>query len=106
MKIEKITEKELQNILDEFKRFQSTYFWTPPSSASARRSEEKRNSKEWNFIVDNKTVTAKITVSCSCKNYYSTREIKVDSENKKMMIPFLKKLIENGEFPETQTIAN
>ena len=100
MKIENITEKELKNVLSQFERFVNTYFWTPPACASMRRAEENRNSNIWNFIADGKKVICEIKVSCSCKNYYSSRSISVDGQSKKMMVPFLKTLLKNGEFAE------
>lgn len=93
MKIENITKTELEDTLNQFERFANTYFWTPPASASARRGEEQRNSSKWEFLVDGKPVICSVSISCSCKNYYSTRKILVDGQPKKMMVPFLKKLI-------------
>jgi hypothetical protein len=98
MKIKGITKSELGNVLNQFNRFANTYFWTPPQQASSRRSEERRNSNFWEFEVDGQNVSCEIKISCSCKNYYSNRIISVAGENKKMMIPYLKKLIEKGEF--------
>lgn len=98
MKVENITREELQKVLSEFERFANTYFWTPPGNAFFRRSEEKRNSNKWEFMVDGQSVVCEISISCSCKNYYSTRMIAVNGELKKQMIPYLKKLITQGEF--------
>ena len=93
MKVEGITRKELTECIEHFTRFANTYFWRSPGNASSRRSEERRNSKSWSFTVDGKPVTASVEISCSCKNYYSYRSVTVGDENKKMMLPFLKKCL-------------
>lgn len=87
-------------IFNEFNRLKNTYFWKPLSSASSRRSEEKRNSNSWNFLLDGKEVHVKINVSCSCRNYYCTRTIKNNGSNVKMMIPFLNKLLKECFFAD------
>jgi hypothetical protein len=103
MKITGITKRELTHVLGQFERFANTYFWTPPGNASNRRSEEHKNSNTWEFNVDEKLVVCSISIRCSCKNYYSTRAVNVDGGNKKMMIPYLNKLLKEGEFIDDLT---
>jgi hypothetical protein len=93
MNVQHITQKELTDCIAHFERFARTYFWTPPSSASSRRSEERRNSREWTFTVDGQPVTASVMISCSCRNYYAYREVTVGDEQKKMMVPYLRKCL-------------
>lgn len=97
MKVEGITRKELTECVKHFEKFANTYFWKPPCDARSRRYEEKRNSKSWSFTVDGKPVTASVEISCSCKNYYAYRTVKAGDENKKMMIPYLKKCLASME---------
>ena len=94
MNVQGITKKELTECVEHFEKFANTYFWNPPCNASGRRYEEKRNTKSWSFTVDGKPVTASVEISCSCRNYYAYRSVKVGDENKKMMVPFLKKCLE------------
>ncbi|MFA5397603.1 MAG: hypothetical protein WC346_16455 [Methanogenium sp.] len=97
MNVQGITVQEMKNCIEHFEKFAKTYFWNPPSSASARRWEEERNTKSWNFTVDEIPVEAKVKISCSCRNYYAYRSVKIGEENKKMMIPFLKKCLSSLE---------
>lgn len=98
LKVAGITKSELNDVLAHFERFSSTYFWTPPAYASTRRREEKRNSQRWEFQVNGEDVEASVEIRCSCKNYYATRTIKVDGSPRRMMVPYLKKLIAQGQF--------
>jgi len=100
--VEGITREEIRNIEAQFRRFASTYWWTPPPTASARRAEECRNSNSWSFSVNGEQVACSVEVSCSCKNYYATREIWVGAERKKMMVPYLAKLLAEGKFNDSQ----
>jgi len=100
MKITGITKQELQFSIEQFQKFANTYYWTPQKSASGRRNEERRNSHKWFFEVDGIEVSAAIEVTCSCHNYYCVRSVYVGEESKKMMVPYLKKLLEKGEFSE------
>ena len=103
MKIEGITKQEIEECLAHFEKMANTYFWTPPASASSRRYEECKNSRGWFFKVDGVDVAAEVEVSCSCKNYYSTRTVRVGAEFKPQMVRYLKKLISEGEFISTTT---
>jgi len=62
--------KELKNNLKEaielHEKMKNSYFWTPPSNASSRRSYEKNNS--FSFAYPGLTVDCE--TSCSCKNIY------------------------------------
>ena len=97
-KITEITKQQLANCLAHFERFAGTYFWRTPSDANSRRQEEKRNSREWTFKVDGQEVVASVKVTCSIANYYATRRVLVNGVDKKMMIPYLRKLIDTGVF--------
>lgn len=95
MVIEGISRDELAKAIEHFERFGKTYFWSPPGNASGRRYEEQKNSKEWTFTVNGLPVFASVRVSCSCRNYYADRTVTVGGEDKKMMVPFLKKCLES-----------
>lgn len=59
-------------IIEEAATMKNAYFFAPPSSASARRSYEKKHSHakvEWEE--GGHTYTAEYTVDCSCKNVYA-----------------------------------
>jgi hypothetical protein len=93
MNVQGITVKELTGCIEHFQKFGKTYFWNPPSSASGRRYEESRNSDSWSFTVDGVPVEASVKISCSCRNYYAYRTVKVGEEYKKQMVPYLRKCL-------------
>ena len=68
------TSKAIQKYLDLNKKFKGAYFWRPPSSADARRRYEKSNS----FSYEGDGITLIFDVSCSCKNIYVTKFVKID----------------------------
>ena len=59
-------------IIQEAENMKNAYFFNPPTSASARRSYEKKHSHDEITWIDGKdTYTAAFYVSCSCKNVYA-----------------------------------
>lgn len=98
LKIEGISADTLEAIYDHWNRFNGAYFWSPPGSASGRRSEEKRHYRNVDFSVNGEPVNVEIQVTCSCKNYYVSRDVTVDGTRKARGGQFLKKLLEKGTF--------
>ena len=97
-KIHGITSAELEGMILHWERFAGCYFWSPPSSASRRRSEEHCNYRNIDFCVDGKPVNYLVSVSCSCKNYYCTRTLTIDGNAKARGLVWLKKWSTNGVF--------
>jgi hypothetical protein len=73
----KATAKDLKEILRMKKqdidfcisfhdKHKNSYFWSPPSNAYGRRSEEQKK----NFVKTIGKYQYQSSVSCSCKNYY------------------------------------
>lgn len=93
-----ITKNGLKGLVSHWEKFAKCYFWSPPGSASGRRSEEKRHYRETEFSVDASTVHVKIEVSCSCRNYYCTKQVRVDGERK--TLAYLKGLINKADFAD------
>lgn len=83
------TKTQLSDFITQWEKLANAYFWTPPSSASSRRSYEKYQSRE--LSIPEIGIDATIDVSCSCKNIYVTRTLKVNGELKR--ITALKKLL-------------
>ena len=81
--------KAVEEFIRQHERFTGSYFWNPPSSASARRRMEFETS--FSFILAGITYTFEQSVECSCKNVYYSSNIIVDG--KKKNIRAAKKLI-------------
>lgn len=75
----------------QWEKMGSAHFWTPPSSASGRRSYEKYHSRKLDTVIDGHRIEGEICVDCSCKNIYVNRTLLVDGAKKR--ITALKKLI-------------
>lgn len=103
MKVTEITISELETCLNQMIKFKNTFFWTPPSSARQRRYEEKHNSNQWKFKVDNKPVEVNLTIRCSCKNYYATKELLVDGGKERNYIVFLQKCLNSLKEQNNET---
>ena len=64
---------QIRDLIDTAEHYRSCYFWRSPSSASSRRYEERRGSRdliEWQE--GGHTYTAEFTVRCSCRNVYAS----------------------------------
>ena len=72
----------LRAVLDAHARFKSSYFWTPPSSASGRRRMAADNSRDLNFEYDGRTYSVCQDVGCSCRNVYYKLAVTVDGDRK------------------------
>lgn len=62
----------IKDIIDEAEYMRSSYFWSPPGSASGRRSYERYHSHdmvEWEE--GGHKYSAAYVVDCSCKNIYA-----------------------------------
>lgn len=81
----------IQHFVDQWEKMGKAYFFTPPSSASQRRSYESYNSMEYKAKINGVKYEGKIEVECSCRNIYATRILLVDGEQKR--ITALKKLL-------------
>ena len=62
----------LEAIIETAEKCRNAYFWSAPSSASARRYMERENSiPEITWRDGKDTYTAEYVVSCSCHNVYA-----------------------------------
>lgn len=93
-----IDRSELDEMIEHWERFAKCYFWSPPSSASGRRSEERRHYRNIDFLANEIVVSYSVEVSCSCRNYYCNRTLIVGGEVKKQGLRYLKKLANQGVF--------
>ena len=82
---------EITEFISHWEKMGKTYFWTPPATAFSRRKFEKENGKKIEFTYEGNHYNCSIEVSCSCRNIYVTRTIKVNG--KALNIRALKKLI-------------
>jgi hypothetical protein len=89
--------KKIRDICTEIVTLHSkmggAFFYSPPSTASARRSYEKNHSLDYDFAVDGKKYSVDIVTSCSCKNVYYNCTITVDGVKKN--ITAIKKLLKD-----------
>jgi hypothetical protein len=84
---------ELENFVAHWEKMGHAYFWTPPMSASGRRSYEEYQSRVLVAEIAGSIIQASISVSCSCKNIYVTRTLKVNGVQKR--ITALKNIIKS-----------
>ena len=98
MTVKGISANQLDDMIAHWERFASCYFWTPPGSASGRRSEEARHERHIVFEVDGETVSYDVVVRCSCRNYYCDRDLYVNGQRKAQGLRYLKKVEEYGKF--------
>lgn len=80
---------ELNNIIDNHEHYKKCYFWTPCGNAASRRREEF--DRKLIFNLDGKKYVIEQSLTISCKNYYFSTEIYVDSVKKN--ITAIKKLM-------------
>lgn len=63
---------QLAAIIAESERMRGAYFWTPPQSASMRRTYERKHTHPRICWEENgHKWTAEYTVQCSCRNIYA-----------------------------------
>lgn len=62
--------QKLQQVMDLHKKMSKSYFYNPPTHASARRLYEKENSLETEVEVDGVTYRFVQTTNCSCRYVY------------------------------------
>lgn len=63
---------KIEAIVNEAESMKNSYFWNSPSTASARRSYEKKRTYDEITWMDGKDIyTAEFVVTCSCKNIYA-----------------------------------
>ena len=63
---------KIEAIVNEAESMKNSYFWNSPSTASARRSYEKKHTHDEITWMDGKDIyTAEFVVTCSCKNIYA-----------------------------------
>lgn len=86
MKREKFSESRLQAIIDRHERLRKSYFWSSPSTASARRQMERRESTTYCFKRNHKIYEIDQDVSCSCKHVYYRLLIYVDGKRKDVRV--------------------
>jgi len=74
--------KAVNNVLEYHEHYKNAYFWTPPSSASGRRSLEKKfadSNPSFEIIDGNNNIYVSPDLSCSAKNVYYHLTIKVNN---------------------------
>ena len=86
-----IEKKELQDLINQNAKFKNVYFWTPPATASGRRSYEQYNSRYLLGTYNGHDIDCSLDISCSCKNVYVSRKFKIDG--RQVTIAAVKKLI-------------
>jgi len=80
----------LKRTEESTEKFRNSYFWSPPSGASSRRSYEAKNSWDETLELEYQAKSARarlrklkfeviFTVSCSCKNVYVKKGLWVNS---------------------------
>ena len=63
---------KIEALVKDAETMKNSYFWNSPSTASARRSYEKKlTHEEISWTDGNDTYTAEFVVTCSCKNIYA-----------------------------------
>nr|DAT25342.1 MAG TPA: hypothetical protein [Caudoviricetes sp.] len=63
---------EIEALVHDAESMKNCYFWNSPSTASARRSYEKKlTHEEISWMDGTDTYTAEFVVTCSCKNIYA-----------------------------------
>ena len=66
---------EVENLITTADKFRSSFFWTPPATATARRSYEKRYSiPAFRWEEGGHSYAASFSVSCSVRNIYAKGE--------------------------------
>lgn len=62
----------LESLITTAEKFKGAYFFTPPTSASARRSYEEYHSIPFfSFEYNGVEYTCEYRISCSCRNVYA-----------------------------------
>lgn len=80
---------KLNEMLNNHERYKKCYFWTNTGNAASRRSQEFETSTS--FILDGKKYEWNQDLNISCKNFYWTSIIHINS--KKSNIIAIKKLL-------------
>lgn len=63
---------QLETLFEKADKFRGAYFFSPPGSASGRRSYEEYHSiAEFKFEESGNIYTCEFRVDCSCKNVYA-----------------------------------
>lgn len=101
--ITKSTNDLLADFINQWNKFSNCYFWMPPPSASGRRSYEKYHSRTIDLTIGDNHIEGEIAVSCSCKNVYCTRTLKINGEQ--LRITALHRIIKNTVVEGYETIG-
>jgi len=73
---------EVKHAIEHHEKFSTVYFWTPPSSASGRRSMEHKNQYYHELTLDGVKYSYSSNVSCSCKNVYYDGTFEINEKRK------------------------
>ena len=83
--------RTIDTIVDLHNDMKGSYFWTPPGSASRRRSYEADRCNDLTFRFDGNTYRIEQTTSCSCKHIRYQLYVEVDGKRKDVRV--LKRLL-------------
>ena len=88
----KNTINKIEEFISTSETLKNAYFWSSPANAAGRRSMEDRYTiPEFTFTFNKDTYTCELTVSCSCKNVYVSKNI--TKNNKKTNITPVKNVL-------------
>jgi hypothetical protein len=96
--MKKLNKREIESFISLWDKMSKCYFFNPPVSARQRREYESKHSDEICGVYKETEIKASIETSCSCKNVYCTRDLRIrklgaQGEYIKKTIPSLKKII-------------
>jgi len=80
--VSKAQREKIERALEQHRSFGNAYFMWPPSSASGRRSMERKNNWAVGFKHQGVRYAYFSTVRCSAKNVYYKGYFEVDGERK------------------------
>ena len=73
---------KLSNILNTHEKFRSSYFWSAPTTASARRAMERRYSTDLKFNFQDDLYEVKQTVTASARHVRYSMNVLVNGKKK------------------------
>ena len=77
---------QIDSVISHHEKWSRSYFWTPPGSASSRRSSEKQNSFEVPIHFDGDLYYYESSVTHSCRNVYYTGTFEHNDKKKNVRL--------------------